>query len=250
MRFPTALGKMLCCRTPRVLNPAARGAEFAAIHFTTRNPDFIITAEQQSQPLSELALRLNQETACRSRSGQRRASCSSEPEHSRSVPYTRARPTDRSSHLRQTRAADAPRCSSELNSQEGGAAMPPKRAAKPAPGAAAALACGNAACGKTLAPPLLQCSKCKAEAYCCKACQVGDPAAHRAPAARAPASAHSPAPSPRPPCLQPPAARPPRGRPGTSTCAVRLDRPRRRCSSGVPRRRVPRAQRPRARRRG
>ena len=49
---------------------------------------------------------------------------------------------------------------------------------------AAALACGNAACGKALAPPLLQCSKCKGEAYCCKACQVGDPgapAAHSAP---------------------------------------------------------------------
>ena len=40
---------------------------------------------------------------------------------------------------------------------------------------AAALACGNAACGKALAPPLLQCSKCKAEAYCCKACQVPPP---------------------------------------------------------------------------
>ena len=35
--------------------------------------------------------------------------------------------------------------------------------------------CGNAVCGKALAPPLLQCSKCKAEAYCCEACQVGDP---------------------------------------------------------------------------
>ena len=48
----------------------------------------------------------------------------------------------------------------------------------------ARLACGNAECRKTLAPPLLQCSKCKGEAYCCKACQVGDPAApaaHRAP---------------------------------------------------------------------
>ena len=41
--------------------------------------------------------------------------------------------------------------------------------------AAAALACGNAACGKALAPPLLQCSKCKGEAYCCKACQVPPP---------------------------------------------------------------------------
>ena len=37
--------------------------------------------------------------------------------------------------------------------------------------------CGNAACRKALAPPLLQCSKCKAEADCCKACQVGDPGA-------------------------------------------------------------------------
>ena len=44
-------------------------------------------------------------------------------------------------------------------------------AATPAAGVAV-LACGNAACGKALAPPLLQCSKCKGEAYCCKACQV------------------------------------------------------------------------------
>ena len=76
-------------------------------------------------------------------------------------------------------------------------------AATPAAGAAV-LACGNAACGKALAPPLLQCSKCKAEAYCCKACQVGDPAApaeHRAPYA----SARSPAPAPFPPaCTSPP----------------------------------------------
>ena len=51
----------------------------------------------------------------------------------------------------------------------------------------AALACGNAACGKALAPPLLQCSKCKGEAYCCKACQVEDPSArapHSAPHVR------------------------------------------------------------------
>ena len=48
---------------------------------------------------------------------------------------------------------------------------------------AAALACGNAACGKALAPPLLQCSKCKGEAYCCKACQVGDPAPRSSPCA-------------------------------------------------------------------
>ena len=45
--------------------------------------------------------------------------------------------------------------------------------------------CGNAACRQALAPPLLQCSKCKAKAYCCQACQVGDPATHRAPCARA-----------------------------------------------------------------
>ena len=54
--------------------------------------------------------------------------------------------------------------------------MPPKIAAKPAPGAAA-LTCGNAPCGKELVPPLLRCSQCKAEAYCCKACQVREPAA-------------------------------------------------------------------------
>ena len=78
--------------------------------------------------------------------------------------------------------------------------MPRKTAATPAT-AHAALACGNAACGKALAPPLLQCSKCKAEA-CCKACQVGDPAApaaHRAPFA----SAHPPAPAPVPPACTP-----------------------------------------------
>ena len=60
--------------------------------------------------------------------------------------------------------------------------MPKKTAAKPAAGAA--LACGNATCRKTLAPPLLQCSKCKAEAYCSKACQVGGTSAratHSAP---------------------------------------------------------------------
>ena len=58
--------------------------------------------------------------------------------------------------------------------------MSKRSAAAGAPAApAAALACGNAACGKALAPPLLQCSKCKGEAYCCKACQVGDPACPR-----------------------------------------------------------------------
>ena len=54
---------------------------------------------------------------------------------------------------------------------------------------AAALACGNAACGKALAPPLLQCSKCKGEAYCCKACQVGDPAGEPESASAAAAAA-------------------------------------------------------------
>ena len=44
-------------------------------------------------------------------------------------------------------------------------------AAMPAAGTAA-LACGNAECRTALAPPLLQCSKCKAEAYCFKACHV------------------------------------------------------------------------------
>ena len=120
-------------------------------------------------------------------------------------------------------------------------------AATPAAGVAA-LACGNAACGKALAPPLLQCSKCKGEAYCCKACQVGDPgapAAHSAPYA----SARSPAPAPFPPACTPPATRLPRGRPGTSVSAVRRGRARRRRSSGAPRGRE-REQMPRARRRG
>ena len=58
--------------------------------------------------------------------------------------------------------------------------MSKKGAAVATPAAGnATLACGNTACGKTLAPPLLQCSKCKAEAYCCKACQVRDPAPPR-----------------------------------------------------------------------
>ena len=69
--------------------------------------------------------------------------------------------------------------------------------------------CGNSACRQALAPPLLQCSKCKAEAYCCKACQVGDPAApaaRRAPRTRVPASARSPAPAPVPLPAPPPTA--------------------------------------------
>ena len=106
-------------------------------------------------------------------------------------------------------------------------------AATPAAGVAA-LACGNAACGKALAPPLLQCSKCKGEAYCCKACQVGDPAvpaAHSAVRVCSLTRARS-----LPPCLHPPTTRLPRGRPGTSTSAVRPGRARRRHSSGAPRR--------------
>ena len=82
--------------------------------------------------------------------------------------------------------------------------MSKKAAAGATPAAGvAALACGNAACGKALALPLLQCSKCKGEPYCCKACQVGDPAApaaHSAPSE----SAHSPAPAPFPPVCTPP----------------------------------------------
>ena len=130
-----------------------------------------------------------------------------------------------------------------------GAAMPKKPAAKPA----AALACGNAACGKALVLPLLQCSKCKAEAYCCKACQVGDPACprHALCAARAgarPCPLTHPHPFPLP---VPPAARLPRGRPGTSTSAARWGRGAwRRRSCGALRGGVLRAQRPRARRRG
>ena len=56
--------------------------------------------------------------------------------------------------------------------------MPKKIADAAVPDAGvAALACGNAACDKELVPPLLRCSKCKSQAYCCKACQVRDSAA-------------------------------------------------------------------------
>ena len=102
-------------------------------------------------------------------------------------------------------------------------------AATPAAGGAA-LACGNAACGKALAPPLLQCSKCKGEAYCCKACQVPPP-----PRAARGARADPPLTDTSPPCPSV-ATRLPRGRPGTSTSAVRRGRARRRHSSGAPRR--------------
>ena len=61
-----------------------------------------------------------------------------------------------------------------------------KKAAAAAPAAGnATLACGNAECRKALAPPLLQCSKCKAEAYCSKACQVPGPCSPRHAIARA-----------------------------------------------------------------
>jgi len=105
--------------------------------------------------------------------------------------------------------------------------MSKKAAAADTPAAGnARLACGNAECRKALAPPLLQCSKCKGEAYCCKACQVG----HRPPPPRTVRRtrllAH-PHPQPFP---VPPAARLPRGRPGTSTSAARRGRGRRRRS--------------------
>ena len=71
-----------------------------------------------------------------------------------------------------------------------------KAAAAAATAAAGGATCDSRACGKALAPPLLQCSKCQGAAYCCKACQVGDqgaPATHSAPYA----SARSPAPAAR-----------------------------------------------------
>jgi len=83
--------------------------------------------------------------------------------------------------------SDRPR-SSKQGQKRAGAAKPRKTAASPAPGHTA-LACGNAACGKALGPPLLQCFKCKAEAYCCKACQVGDPAGEPESASAAAAAA-------------------------------------------------------------
>ena len=59
--------------------------------------------------------------------------------------------------------------------------MSKKAAAAATPAAGnATLACGNAECRKALTPPLLQCSKCKGEAYCCKACQVPCPNARAA----------------------------------------------------------------------
>ena len=142
-------------------------------------------------------------------------------------------------------------------------------AATPATGGAA-LACGNAACGKAIAPPLtlmmmmlfivlfletnfvylwggyvlLQCSKCKAEAYCVPGGRLGRPRCAQPESAVRVCSltrARS-----LPPCLHPPATRLSRGRPGTSTSAVRPCRAR---SSGAPRG-VEREQMPRARRMG
>ncbi len=40
--------------------------------------------------------------------------------------------------------------------------------------------CAHEACRKVLVPPLLQCSKCKGEAYCDKQCQVCNLATSRA----------------------------------------------------------------------
>jgi hypothetical protein len=53
--------------------------------------------------------------------------------------------------------------------------MPKKTAAAASAASGSALTCGNAACRKALAPPLLRCGRCKAEAYCCKECQVLPP---------------------------------------------------------------------------
>ena len=90
------------------------------------------------------------------------------------------------------------RCPKQGQKRAGAAAaMPRKTAASHALGHAA-LACGNAACGKALAPAAA--AVLQARPFCCKACQVGDPAApaaHSAPFA----SAHSPAPAPAPPGL-------------------------------------------------
>ena len=122
-----------------------------------------------------------------------------------------------------------------------GAAMPKKTAAAAQP--VAALACANAACGKALAPPVLRCSKCKAEAYCCKACQVGHPGGH-GDAQRAARVCSLTRARSLPPCLPPPATRLPRGRQDTSASAAPRGRVRRRRSSCAPR------GRPRARRRG
>jgi hypothetical protein len=56
---------------------------------------------------------------------------------------------------------------------------------------AMSLECGNAACRKALMPPFLQCAKCKAAAYCSKACQVPPPQTHMQRAAPEPAPVHT-----------------------------------------------------------
>ena len=48
------------------------------------------------------------------------------------------------------------------------------------------LECGNAACRKTLTPPLLQCARCKAAAYCSKECLVPPPPTRTCSALRPP----------------------------------------------------------------
>ena len=115
--------------------------------------------------------------------------------------------------------------------------------AKPAAGPATR-ACGHAACRKTLMPPLLLCSKCKAEAYCCKACQVGTrPPPPRTARRRTRVRFFFLALTRSLPALPaPPAARPPRGRPDTNASAARRGRARPRRES--------RERRLRARRRG
>jgi len=94
----------------------------------------------------------------------------------------------------------------------------------------------DTACRKALAPPLLRCSRCKAEAFCCNECQV--PRRPRAARGwRDPDRAHTADPAPSrhaPPCPSA-AARPPRGRPGASAAL----------GSAAWRGRGPREQRPR-----
>jgi len=137
-------------------------------------------------------------------------------------------------------------------------------AAAATPAASAdALACCNTTCGKALSPPLLWCSKCKREAYCCKACQVpppprtrsaqrevraltrptqgvpGETRLSRARTARRTRTHVCSVPHPRPllrfPLPAPHRRRSPRGGPGTRTSAARQGRARRRRRSGAPR---------------
>ena len=78
-----------------------------------------------------------------------------------------------------------------------------------------------------LTPPLLQCAKCKAAAYCSKECQVPPP-----PNTHMQRAAPEPAPARTDPLLRAcpaplPVTRPRRGRPGTSASARRGRAPRR-----------------------